>query len=1123
MGSEHLLIEKLDQFIRKFYKNRMIRGALLSLAILAGCYLLFVMLESLFRFDTTVRTLLFYLFVGIGAASLGYLILGPLLSYLHLGKRISREEAARIIGRHFNEIQDKLLNALQLIELKDNSHMGVDLLTASIDQKIKKLRVISFTRTIDYRKNLKYLKFVIPPIAIIFLAYLIVPKFLFEPTKRIVDYSTVYDLPLPFHLQVENKNFTVFQQDDFDVKVTASGEEIPSEVYIRTDGFTYRMKKNSPLDFSYQFKSIQREATFRIAANNYLSREYRIKVIPRPTILSFTVALEYPPYTGKKKENLENLGDLTVPKGTVILWRWETKDVENVVVKIGEREYRLEPSEENLFYFQERCMQSDRYTVIPENRYSSGTDSLEFKLNCLEDAYPSILVEKTTSPEAPTGIFFNGRIRDDYGFTRLEFHYIIQNSVDTVDNQEGMNRLPASKGTLEEVFYYSIDLNDYSLPPGSKMSYYFMIWDNDAINGPKETKSAIWETVTQTMDQIAENASKKEREIEEKIETLRDQARNTDKTIDQLKRKLMEKETMDWQEKRELEDLIQRNEEMLETIKKVKEENQRNIQQEERYLKTSQEILEKKKRLNELMEELMTDEMRKTLEELKQLMEQVDKGKLKELMDQMKMTSRELEQQLDRNQELFRQIEFERKLEQSIEELRKLAEIQEQLQERTKKEESESKERLYEQQKIGKKFDSLQNELSKLSEMEKELEQKVGIEKTESQQDSIQKLLNEAENNLQKEDKQKATQKQKNAAQQMNQLADNLQQMQQNSEIEQYAEDLHLIRQIMENLIMISFDQEELINKTRTISRNDPRFQQIITEQNQLNENLGPVKDSLRAIGKRQMLIQPIITRELNDIQRNIRETIESMNEKNIPVALTKQQYSMTSINNLAVLLDEAMEQMNRNMNMSMQGGMSKMCHNPKMGKGKKSMKTLRQMQQQLSEQLEKIKNGLQKRKEGEKQKGTEGRMGQTGEENINEEIARLAAEQEAIREELKNYQQYLKEQGDMDQDNLLNAIKKIDENQHDLINKKVTNESVKRQQEILTRLLESEKAEQKRDQQEKREAEEAKSQKYSNPGTNLEYNKYFGRGTDVLNYQSLPVSVFYKNKAEKYLIQISQ
>jgi len=1126
MESEHLLIRKLDRFIRKYYTNRIIRGALLTVGTLSGSYLLFVVLENLFHFDSLVRTIFFYLFLLIGLSALTIWIIRPLLSYFRIGQRLSYEVAANIIGMHFAEIQDKLLNALQLIQLREHGVKDVDLLLASIDQKINNLKVFQFTRIINYKRNLRYLKVAIPPIAIIVIALLIAPSFISEPTRRIVDYSTIYETPSPFRVELLNHDLYAFQQEDFDLKVKVAGEEIPADLYIQTEGYTYRMKKSSPTDFSFVFKSLQGETGFQISANRYLSPEYLIHVYPRPTILSFTVIFTYPGYTGRNREEIENTGDIVVPKGTNIEWRWATKDVETLNLRMLGREIQLDKAGSNLFTYSERCTSSGNYSIQPENNYTTSSDSLSYKIICIEDGYPSILTEIHTDTVSPSGLFFNGSLKDDYGFSKLEFHYQLRLGNDTSVMEQSSVKLPVSLDTREEFFYYSIDVNTYIKNPGDRMSYYFEVWDNDGINGVKSTKSELREIKTLTISEMQESASESEKRIKEDIAFSREEAKEVEKAIDELSRKMIEKQELNWQEKKEIQELINRNENMLNAIEEVKEKNLNNIRMEEQFLQTSQSVIEKQKRLNELMEELMTEEMKKTLQELKDLMEQVDKEKLKTLMDEMKMTAKEMEQQLDRNLELFKQIEFERKLDENISELRKLAEEQKQLADQLESDESVTPKSKENQEKLNNSFDSIQSELAKLSELDKQLEQPVGIEKTAQQQESIDASMSEAKDKMEENKKEGAAKSQKSAAGQMEQLANDLEMMQEDSEMEQYAEDARQIRQILENLLTVSFDQEELIARTRIINRNDPRFQEIISEQNQMNENLAPVKDSLVAIGKRQFIIQPIITRELDAINRNIKETVESLTERNIALGLSKQQFSMTSLNNLAVLLDEAMEQMNRNMNMSMQGKSSKMCLNPSQGKGKKSMKNIRQMQQQMSEQIERIRKGLQEQKDSKSEKGQKGQTGEKGEKGergLNEEIARLAAEQEAIRQELQKYEQYIKEQGEMDSGGLQNAIKEMEENERDLINKNITRESLLRQQQILTRLLESEKAEQVREQQEKREADEAKNQKYSNPDQKFEYNQYSVGGSDVLRYKALPVNHFYKDKSMRYLIQISK
>jgi hypothetical protein len=107
------------------------------------------------------------------------------------------------------------------------------------------------------------------------------------------------------------------------------------------------------------------------------------------------------------------------------------------------------------------------------------------------------------------------------------------------------------------------------------------------------------------------------------------------------------------------------------------------------------------------------------------------------------------------------------------------------------------------------------------------------------------------------------------------------------------------------------------------------------------------------------------------------------------------------------------------------------------------------------------------------------------------------------------------------DQGSLNEAAKDMEQIQRDLINKRVTQETIMRQQNIMTRLLESEKAEQMRDQEEKRESTEAKSWQNSNPGLNYQYNSKKRAGQDNIQLTLPGINSFYKSKVNTYIVKI--
>jgi len=137
-----------------------------SLAVLLIFYLTVTLLEYFAWMSTGARTVIFYTYLIISLIIVIRLILIPLFKLFRIGRIISHQQAAQIIGKHFSDVQDRLINTLQLKSLSDQSTENMALINASIEQKIATLQPVPFNSAIDFNKNRKYLKFAIPPMFI---------------------------------------------------------------------------------------------------------------------------------------------------------------------------------------------------------------------------------------------------------------------------------------------------------------------------------------------------------------------------------------------------------------------------------------------------------------------------------------------------------------------------------------------------------------------------------------------------------------------------------------------------------------------------------------------------------------------------------------------------------------------------------------------------------------------------------------------------------------------------------------------------------------------------------------------------------------------------------------------
>ncbi len=313
MQQQHDILQALDAFIRKYYKNLLIKGVLYAVAIVLTLFLAAVLLEHFGWLSSLARGLIFWLGIAAVAVVLAWFVVRPLLKMHGLGKRISHDEAARIIGRHFPEVSDKLLNLLQLMDGEES-----DLLVAAVEQKTAQLKPVPFLNAIDLKGNRRYLKYALPPLAVLLLLLLVSPKTVTEPSKRIVNYNTVYERPAPFHFEIQQHELSVWPGNDFQLDVKVDGEALPNEAFINVEGRRFKMSKVSPTLFQYTFKQVNRTQEFSLEAAGVVDGGHVLCMLPNPQVVSFRMVLAYPPYTGRKNETLVDIGDAAVPEGTVV-------------------------------------------------------------------------------------------------------------------------------------------------------------------------------------------------------------------------------------------------------------------------------------------------------------------------------------------------------------------------------------------------------------------------------------------------------------------------------------------------------------------------------------------------------------------------------------------------------------------------------------------------------------------------------------------------------------------------------------------------------------------------------------------------------------------------------------
>lgn len=1110
--------QQLKAYKRKYYINQLLKGLLLGLGIVLSVFLVASLLEYYNNFGRVLRTSLFIAVAGSVVYVLVMYIGKPLYGLTQLDKSLTDEEAALQIGRFFPEIKDKLLNTLQLSKLNAQEN---SLLNASLQQRSKELTLVQFTSAINLKGNYRYLRYVAPPLIVVLFIAAIAPSLLTDSTTRIVRFNEEFLPAAPFEFIVQEDQQKIFKNEPHTIEMAISGNVIPEDAFIEVNGVRKKMKRREIGQFYFQLSNPEEDLDFHFESAGFQSKSYDLEVVSRPNLTGFDAVLDYPNYLKRKNQTVSNVGTFRVPEGTKVSWLFKESNSEEISLKFEKENtlFQAKKAGAGLWEFSKILKQSTSYEVSLANEHGKNKEPIQFSLEVVKDAYPKIEVERHSDTTLFNFLLLGGTASDDYGISSLKLMY---RTLDKSGNPKGpyqVKNLNIEAGQNSLQFYHQIDLQEMDLKEGESLEHYLAVWDNDGVNGPKSSKTGVYRIQLPTKEQMQEtveaNAEKTEKELDK---TLKD-AKEINKNVKDLQERLKSKNRLDWQDKKMAEELIEKQNELQEQVEKLMKQYNTSKELQKRF-QNNPRLQEKMESLQQLMDELLDEETKEKFRELEELLKEKTESSedMQRILDELEKKDFNLEKELDRALEMFKQVKYEQKMQQTIDNLDSLAKEQEKLSEETKNaNKQESEELKKKQEELSEKFEELKKDMEELKEMNGELENPNPMADTKEEEKSAEENMENSEEQLDKKNNKKSSDFQKKASEDLKKMAESMQAMLDMAMKQSMQEDMESLRQILENLMTLSFDQEELMKEFRQVRQRDPRFVELGQQQLKLRDDAKLIEDSLMALAKRVFQIQSFVTREVTDMNDHMKGAIDGIRDRKQNIATGKQQLAMTSINNLALLLNDVMKQMQQSMANQMKG--NQMCDKP--GKGKPSSKpgqgkkpSLSQMQQQLNQRIENLKKS-----------GKSGRA-------LSEELAQMAAEQEALRRALQEMKEKMgqleggqEKGGGMggDGDPLEQLEKQMEKTEEDLVNKRLTQELIERQKDIETRLLESEKAMRERGMDEKREAKTAKEIKREIPPNFEKYLKGKDKQVELLKTISPALTPFYREQSNRYFKELSE
>ena len=1071
MNSFKSIEQKLNQFIRKFYINELIKGSILFITLGFLYFFFTLFIEYFLWLQPTSRTVLFWLFIIVELYLIFRFICTPIFKLLGIKKGISFTESSKIIGNHFPKVGDKLINVLQLKESREQS----DLLLASIDQKSQELHPIPFSKAINFNTNKRYLKYVAVPILILAVVILSGNINLFNTSfKRVLNHRTAFTPPAPFSFELLTNKLSVTQGKPFTISVTTKGKIQPSDVMIYFNNQSYYLQHNNGV-FNYTFTETNQSIEFYVGSGNIVSGLHVLEVIKTPTVKHISVDLQYPKYLQKKNETISNSGTLLLPEGTVATWNVATNQTSKVVFLEEDKKQEFTNKEAQLFVFKKTVVKPINYQIATSNSALQNFEKLFFKIDIIKDEFPKIEVLSDIDSLSKNVAHFAGKISDDYGLTKLEAVYYNEEN----PSQEIKKSIKLISKD-DQTFYFDFPGN-LDLEKGVDYEIYFQVFDNDGVNGTKKSSSKKFNFRNKTDEEVEEESVLQQRNQIESLEKIVQKKQRQKQSLEEIKQNLQNKKNINWNDKKKIDEYIKRQAKYKQMMQRQTEKLQENIKD---LPEDSKSIQQKKEALKKRLEELKKiDKEQKLLEELKKVAQKLNKSELLKKVKKLTEQNKQQERSLERVLELTKRFYVEQKAMQIANKLDQLSKNQKELG-------RQKKSNIQQQDSIKKHFSKIQKELEELQKDNKNLKQPMQFPSTKEEEKAVQDHLKKASKNSLQQSRKQQQNNQKKASEKMQEMSQKLLQAMSDMEGEMKEANEKSLRIILENLLNYSFKQESLMDKFSKISVSHPDFGKEITSQNTLKTYFEHIDDSLYVLSMRLPEISVKIQKDLTDSHYNIKQSLENFAENRFRNGLSNQQYVMTAVNNLADFLSNILDNMQQ-------------PKNSKPGKGKKGGKSF-SLPDIIQKQEDIMKQMQQGTKKGEQQKGKQkgNSKGNRQSDALDGDLYQIYQQQSQLRQELNNA---LQKSNSLENMNAKKVLKSLEDLENEILEKGFNPRTVQKMQQLKYNLLKLDKASFKQDKDTQRKSS-VNFKEYSPQNRKKLLQKLFYNQTEILNRQSLPL-----------------
>ncbi|MCU7497239.1 MAG: hypothetical protein HF314_09375 [Ignavibacteria bacterium] len=1063
------ILNRFDKLSKREYASLSLTGLAFTLILVVSLFTVLAILEAAGNFSSAVRTTFFLVMLIASFGSFVYLFLYPFSRYFNLFSRPDYNEAARKVGSFFPSIRDELLNAMQLVELKNNGggrYYSQNLADAAFQQVYLKTQSVNFNEAISFaraKKMFRYLSGVVLLAALLFAGL----SPLRAASYRILNFGSEFIPPARFTFEIKPGDSQLTKGEDVKIRIKVFGPK-PGNVtlsmkYAEQAEFEQRdLHADSAGVYYFEVPAVRSSFSYFVSAEEVQSREFKITVVDKPIIRSLDVVVTPPAYSGQQSIEQQDNGNITSLLGSQIKFSvLSTKELKSAkLVFTDSTEARLSVYGRNaLGYY--RIKKDVGYSIeLTDIDGHKNENPISFTIKALPDNYPTIefyAPNKDVTLAEDDRVPLVLKISDDFGFTRLVIHYRLSASkVQKPTDEFSSLEIPVRRGEKEQDVNYIWNLSPLRLKEQDVITYYIEVYDNDNVSGPKSAKTGVFNVRVPSLDELFRQADNTQQSAEKKLSETLTEAQKLKENLEKMSQDLkQDKKDITWQEKEKIDKALQKFDELEHKVDDIRKDmaKMQNDMQQNNLL--SKETLQKYMELQDLFNRLSSDEMKKAMERLQQALQQMNRDNVQQSMEQMKFDEDQFKKSIERTLKLLKRTQVEQKMDEILKRTEDLNKQADELKQETSKSnlnDSSQKQNLANKQKevskdlkdLEKKMDELQERMKEFEDMPKD-KMKKAQEEFEKQQNE--KLSEQASEELMQGQKQQAQQKQSNISQNMSKMKQRMQQMQQQMQQQNQRQAFNEMRKILDNLLTLSKEQEALKNQTQRMDPNSQQLSENARKQSNLQSGMEQIMSQIGKLSQKTFAISPELGQALGKAQQGMRQSLSELQMRNGASASEKQKGTMSALNQSAEILKRSMENMLNGQ-----------------GEGSGMMSMMQQLQK-LSQQQMNLNNMTQQMNKGSLSLQQQAQM------------QRLAQQQDMIRKSLEQLNRENKMSGQSKKlpANMDNVLKEMQEVVSEMKTQKLNDDVVQKQERILSKLLDAQRSINDRDFEKDRESNSGK------------------------------------------------